>query len=431
MRVAIIGGGWAGIAAAVELVDRGAAVTLIEAGRHLGGRARRADTPEGDLDNGQHLLLGAYTDCLALMRRVGAGPEEKLHRLPLRLQDNQGFCLALPRLPAPLHLAWGLLAARGPGWMEKLRTALWMQGLKGRQFRLDHETSVSAWLDAAGQTGVLRRHLWEPLCLAALNTPPERASAQVFAHVLRDSLGSAAPGATDLLLPRGTLSDLLPDPAAAWLARRGATLRTGQRVRRLEPGGPVGWRVDDEHYDRVIVAVAPQHLPGLLGERAPALGPLPDQFEPIGTVYFRHPPRVRLPFPLQGLQGGLGQWLVDRGRGLLAVSLSAHGAWETLPDPELARALHTEITPLTGPCPLPPWRVIREKRATFACTPGLPRCPPATALPGLWLAGDHCWADYPATLEGAVRSGLAAARLCLAVAPPHASPCHAPAGTAA
>lgn len=414
MRVAIIGGGWAGIAAAVELMDRGATVTLIEAGRQLGGRARRANTPESDLDNGQHLLLGAYTHCLALMRRVGAKPEEKLQRLPLRLQDNQGFCLALPRLPAPVHLAWGLLAARGAGTGEKLRTALWMHRLRQRRFRLEHETSVSAWLDAAGQTGALRRHLWEPLCLAALNTPPQRASAQVFAHVLRDSLGSAAPGATDLLLPRGTLSDVLPDPAATWLADRGATLRTGRRVRHLEPGPAGGWRIDAEHFDRVIVAVAPQHLPALLKERAPALGPFPKQFEPIGTVYFRHPPQVGLPFPLQGLQGGLGQWLVDRGRGVLAVSLSAHGDWETLPDPELARALHAEIVPLIGPRPLPPWQVIREKRATFACTPGLPRCPQATALPDLWLAGDHCWADYPATLEGAVRSGLAAARLCCA-----------------
>ncbi len=417
MRVAVIGGGWAGIAAAVELVDRGAAVTLIEAGRRLGGRARQADTPEGDLDNGQHLLLGAYTDCLALMRRVGARPEEKLQRLPLRLQDNRGFCLALPRLPAPLNLAWGLLAARGAGAGEKLRTALWMQGLKQRRFRLDHETSVSAWLDAAGQTGALRRHLWEPLCLAALNTPPQRASAQVFAHVLRDSLGSAAPGATDLLFPRGTLSDLLPDPATTWLASRGATLHTSRRVRHLEPGPTGGWRVDTEHFDRVIVAVAPPHLPGLLGERAQALGPLPEQFEPIGTVYFRYPPQVGLPFPLLGLQGGLGQWLVDRGRGVLAVSLSAHGDWEALPDPELARALHAEIVALIGPRPLPPWQVVREKRATFACTPGLPRCPQATALPDLWLAGDHCWADYPATLEGAVRSGLAAARLCCAGTP--------------
>lgn len=414
MRIAIIGGGWAGIAAAVELVDRGAAVTLIEAGRALGGRARRAATPEGDLDNGQHILLGAYHHCLALMRRVGARPEEQLLRLPLRLADPRGFCLALPRLPAPLHLAWGLLTARGPGWMEKLRTALWMQRLKARRFRIGPDTSVSAWLDASGQTGVLRRHLWEPLCLAALNTPPARASAQIFAHVLRDSLASASPGATDLLLPRGTLSDLLPSPAAAWLSQRGAIVRTGQRVKHLEPHAGGGWRVDAEHYDRVIVAVAPQHLPSLLQERTPALGPVPNTFEPIGTVYFRYPPPARLPFPLLGLHGGLGQWLVDRGQGVLAASLSGHGAWEQCSDAELAQALHAEISAVIGPYPLPPWRVIREKRATFACTPNLPRCPQATALSGLWLAGDHCWADYPATLEGAVASGLSAARLCLA-----------------
>ena len=171
MKVAVIGGGWAGIAAAVELTASGATTTLYEAGRVLGGRARSVSIDGRTLDNGQHILLGAYRDTLALMRRVGADPELLLERHPLQVVDHTGFRLALPEWPAPLHVAWGLLSARGVDWREKLATAWWMQGIKARRFRLDEDCSVAEWLDAAGQTGALRRHLWEPLCLAALNTP--------------------------------------------------------------------------------------------------------------------------------------------------------------------------------------------------------------------------------------------------------------------
>ena len=107
MRVAVVGGGWAGIAAAVELTASGVATTLFEAGRVLGGRARSVTVDGRTLDNGQHILLGAYHDTLALMRRVGADPERLLDRQPLRVIDAKGFHLELPKWPAPLNVAWG------------------------------------------------------------------------------------------------------------------------------------------------------------------------------------------------------------------------------------------------------------------------------------------------------------------------------------
>ena len=183
MKIAVIGGGWAGIAAAVELTANGAETTLFEAGRGLGGRARGVEIDGRQLDNGQHILLGAYRDTLALMRRVGADPGKLFDRQPLQVIDNTGFRLALPDLPAPLNVAWGLLTASAVNWKEKLKTAWWMDGIKRRGFRLAQEMTVAEWLDDAGQTGTLRRHLWEPLCLAALNLPAERASAQLFANV--------------------------------------------------------------------------------------------------------------------------------------------------------------------------------------------------------------------------------------------------------
>ncbi|KAB2927385.1 MAG: NAD(P)-binding protein [Dechloromonas sp.] len=404
MRVAVIGGGWAGLAAAVELTAAGVATTLYEAGRVFGGRARGVEVDGRRLDNGQHILLGAYCETLALMRRVGADPDLLLARHPLQVVDNTDFRLALPKLPAPLNVAWGLFAARGVGFGEKLKTALWMQGIKARRFRLAADCSVAEWLDTAGQTGQLRRHLWEPLCLAALNTPAERASAQLFANVLRDSLGSSCREDTDLLLPRCDFGRLLVEPAAAWLTGHGAMLRPGHRVRTLH-AGVEALTIDGQDYDAAIIATAPQHA----GRLWPALAADLD-YEPIATVYLQCAATTRLPFPLLSLSGPYGQWVVDRGNGLLACVLSGHGDWEALDDATLARQLAKEL----GVADELGWhRAIREQRATFSCRPNLPR-PSATLAPRLFLAGDHSWAEYPATLEGAVRSGQRAARLALA-----------------
>ena len=396
IRVAVIGAGWAGLAAAVELTGRGAAVTLFEAGRVAGGRARSVEIDGRRLDNGQHILLGAYRETLALMRKVGADPELLFERRPLQVVGPGGFRLTLPKLPAPLNVAWGLLGAAAVDLPEKLKTALWMQGIKWRGFRLTRDESVADWLDAAAQTGVLRQQLWEPLCLAALNTPAERASAQLFANVLRDSLGSSRRTDTDLLLPRVPFGELLPEPACRWLAANGATLRFGQRVRTVDAGC-----VDGEVFDTVIIAVAPQHLGTLLPEIAADFA-----YEPIITVYLQFPAKTGLPFPLLHLGGNTGAWAVDRGHGLFGCAISGHGDWEALSDDALAAAMEAAL----GLGKADWHKVVREKRATFSCRPQQPRPDHRSADPRVFLAGDHTWADYPATLEGAVRSGLRAAR---------------------
>lgn len=401
MRVAVIGGGWAGIAAAVELTAAGLETTLFEAGRVLGGRARGVEIDGRQLDNGQHILLGAYRDTLALMRRVGADPDALFDRRPLQIIDNTRFRLALPRLPAPLNVAWGLLTASGVSFGEKLKTALWMDGIKRRGFKLLGETTVAQWLDNAGQTGALRRHLWEPLCLAALNLPAERASAQLFANVLRDSLGSSRREDTDLLLPRVDLGQLLPEPAGQWLQAHGAQIRLSTRVGQITEAEN-GIVIDGEPFAAAIIATAPQHV----GALWPAAATHYD-YEPIATVYRNFEPKMKFPFPLTNRLGGHCQWIVDRGDGLLACVLSGHGDWEKLDDAALAAALDAE---LGLPNPTGWHKVIREKRATFSARPGLHRPNFRTTDPRVVLAGDYTWADYPATLEGAVRSGLRAAR---------------------
>ncbi len=164
----------------------------------------------------------------------------------------------------------------------------------------------------------------------------------------------------------------------------------------------------------VVLAVAPHHLASLVPELAPRVAHF--EWEPIVTSYFTYPDWVRLPQPMLGVDAGLAQWLFDRGQlceqdGLIAAVISARGRHLELPTAELERRIHAEIAAVVSELPDPLMvQTITEKRATFACVPGLQRPPARTPLPGLWLAGDYVAGDYPATLEGAVRSGVAAAR---------------------
>jgi len=422
-RIAVIGAGYAGLAAAVELAAAGRQVDVFEASRTLGGRARSIEAHGLTLDNGAHILVGAYRETLRLMRVVGLDPDSVLRRHRLRLDYPGELRIAAPRLPAPLHLAWALLAARGLSPAEKFAAMRFMRALEAQRFRLPRDISAAQMLADHRQSARLRRYLWEPLCVAALNTEVERASAQVFVNVLRDSL-AADRAASDLLLPATDFSRLFPEPAAAWLAARGSRLQRSLRIeslRRSDAGYLVEAGATHGPYRQAIVAVAPFHLPKLVAGLPQLAGLVADlqalEWEPIVTAYLAYPATVRLPFAMIGVADGHAQWLFDRGQlcgqpGLIAAVISAHGRHEDLAHDALAARIHAEVgRTLQAPLPQPLWsRVIVDRRATFACTPGMRRPPSATPLPGLWLAGDYVAGDYPATIEGAVRSGVAAAR---------------------
>lgn len=417
MSVAVIGAGYAGMAAAVELAAAGRQVEVFEASRVLGGRARAARIDGFEVDNGQHILIGAYTETLRLMRAVGADPDALLRRTPLRLEFPGKFLLSAPRLPAPLHTAFALLLAQGLDWREKWAAIRLMQGLQSRQFRIEPDVTVTTWLDANDTPSRQRRLLWEPLCIAALNTPADRASAQVLANVLRDSLGGVR-SASDMLLPQVNLSALFPDPAAKFVAQHGGAVYRGHRVSSLRRESDA-WQIDDAGpFGQVVLAVAPYHLAALVPELAPQVAHF--DWEPIVTSYFSYPATVRLPQPMLGVDAGLAQWLFDRGalcgqHGLIAAVISARGRHLELPVTELEQRIHEEIALIVPGLPQPlAVQTITEKRATFACVPNLQRPEARTGNPGLWLAGDYVAGDYPATLEGAVRSGVAAARAVLA-----------------
>ena len=428
LKAAVIGGGWAGCAAAVELASRGAAVTLFEAARTLGGRARRIEAGGKTLDNGQHILLGAYSASLKLMRTVGVDFRRAVLPLPLQMcYPPGGMRFVAPRLPAPLHLAFALLRATGLERADKLAMARFSTTARWMDWRLDNDCSVAELLVRFDQTPRLVNLMWRPLCLAALNTPLETASAQVFLAVLRDSLG-ARRKASDMLLPRHDLSALFPDAAAQWLQQHGGTIRLGAKISRLEPCDGA-WLLDGEGFDKVVLAASPVASAALLAplpEAAPVVSQLSAfTYEPITTCYLQYQPGVALTQPFFALEdapvaGLWGQFVFDRGQldaaqaGLLAVVVSASGDAAALPQPELAQAVAAQLAQAFGRPELanPGWtRVVTEKRATYACTAGLSRPANATPLAGLVLAGDYTAGAYPATLEMAVRSGLTAARL--------------------
>jgi squalene-associated FAD-dependent desaturase len=428
LRLAVVGGGWAGLAAAVRATQNGHRVTLIEAARQLGGRARTLPStlPDGSsalLDNGQHILIGAYSDTLALMRTVGVDPDAALLRLPLTLQFPDGDGLRLPDWPLPFDVLAGVLGAGGWRMADKwslLRTTSRWQ-LAG--FRCPPGHSVADLCRSLSPT--VWQTLIEPLCVSALNTPPERASGQVFLRVLQDSLLGGR-GSSNLLLPRTDLSSLLPTAAARWLEHHGATLKLGQRVQQVQQVQQNGqWLLDGQAFDAVLWAtpskVASQVLgqasgDGVVALHAWAAQAAALQFEAIATVYVQAG-NARLAQPMLALHSSPdypAQFVFDRGQlggpvGLLAFVVSASSDDRATLQTKVLQQARTQLATALQGQQLTLVQTVVEKHATFACTPGLLR-PAQQIAPGLFACGDYVAGPYPATLEGAVRSGLAAAQ---------------------
>lgn len=436
MKLAIVGAGWAGMAAAVEAASLGMNVTVFEATRTLGGRARAlpANLPDGTpvtLDNGQHILIGAYSETLALMRRVGIDPRKQLLALPLALPYPDGSGLRTPtwaaRWPAPLDALTAIATARGWTWRDRLALVRMSLTWQRAGFICPPAQSVADVCHGLPQR--VMNELIEPLCVSALNVPAQEASGQVFLRVMRDALfgaGSHGFSASSLLLPSTDLSALFPQAAANWLARTHGeriSLRMATRVTALRAQG-TQWvlRADDreEAFDRVIWATTASPAAQAMAEavdapsalRAWAVTTQGLSFTAITTVY-TWGAGVRLAAPMLALREGPAQFVFDRGQldpdnasvqGVLAFVVSAsQGERDDLQAKVLVQAAR-ELN-------LPALRAVQtvvEKRATFACLPGTRR-PAACIAPGLWAAGDYVDGPYPATLEGAVRSGLQAA----------------------
>ena len=350
------------------------------------------------------------------MQSVGVDLQACLYAMPLTLQFPDGAGLRLPKLPPPLDAAVGIALARGWTLRDKLSLLRAATSWRRAGFVCPAPTTVAALCQ--GISGRVMAELLEPLCVSALNTPAASASGQVFLRVLKDSLFAPAtalgPGST-LLLPRVDLSALFPQPALHEAQRLGADLRLGARVQQL--GAPdstdAAWHIDGEAFDSVVLACPATEAARLVAASGvnPAWVATADalQYEAITTVYAQSP-GTRLPLPMLALRStetAPAQFVFDRGQlggpaGMLAFVVSAsHGDRAHL-EQQVVQQGRTQL----GLKELDAVQTIVEKRATFACSPDLAR-PSMQIAPGLLACGDYVDGPYPATLEGAVRSGLA------------------------
>ena len=458
LPVVIVGGGWAGLTAAIELVRHDMPVTLIESAKQLGGRARRVplvnlgkssssdeDTEQVNdaqedsnperisVDNGQHLLIGAYDSTLAMLRNIGVSENSVLKReklaLKMRRFKNRDVRMETGQLPAPLHIAWGLLFASGLSMFDRARALKFCRAMSRTGFTVPTDISCLELFNQHQQTRNDIKTIWEPLCLAALNTPIESASAMVFLRTLREAFNYTR-SESDLLFTRVDLSHIYPDPAMNFIERHGGNIRLGQRAVNLaiENSKLKGVKLQEGEIEAEHVVLAtPHYATRTLLAGHPIFSELTEKLDklgtqPIVTLYFQYPEHVTLNSAMVGLVGTTAQWIFDRRiygqAGLMAVVISSSGPHMDVDNEQLAEIVRKELATFFPDWPEPETRmVIREKRATFNCVVGCNDYRPGveTALPGLWLAGDYTNTDLPATLESAVRSGKRCAQAIIKV----------------
>jgi squalene-associated FAD-dependent desaturase len=440
LHVVVVGGGLAGISAALACADTGAAVTLLERRSRLGGLTWSWARDGITVDNGQHVFLRCCTAYLDFLDRIGsAGDVEVQDRLDLTVLRPRGggrspIAARLRRngLPAPLHLAASLATYGHLRWTDRLRVgpaAAALGRLDLHDPTLDTQT-FGAWLSTHGQSPAAQRALWDLICLPTVNLPAAEASLAVAAKVFQTGLLGQA-GAADVGWSRVPLGQLHGERCESALAKAGVVVSRQQRVRAVaaDPvGGDFVVRTEaaELRADAVVVALPHQSVSEVLpsGALAPGVEPQALGSSPILDVHVHYDRRV-MDLPVAAGLDSPVQWVFDRtktsgaDRGqYLAVSVSAAEAEIGRRPEDLASrmtAALADLFPAARDAVVLDTLVTREHHATFRATPGsaVHRAPARTRIPGLALAG--AWTDtgWPATMEGAVRSGITAARVAL------------------
>ena len=433
-HVSIIGGGWSGLAAAVELCSNNIPVTVFESARQLGGRARSVNINNTTLDNGQHLMIGAYHQMLSLLNKIGVDESAVFYRTQqqldmLDLETCQSvFSLKLPKIMAPMNLLVGLMHSPSLTFSEKFATLFRFNKLLNKNIETD--ISVDQWLMHSGIPEKYSQYLLKPLCLAALTTHTHEASAKIFQTVLQQTFNGKAKN-TDLLIPTVDLGQLFPEAAKRYIQKHGGKVLTGHRVDQINfhNNRVQSIEVQDEIFDiDHLILATPAHITQKLISTSPQLENSCKkleqlEYEPVTTIYLQYPSTVQLSMPMLGIINASSEWLFDRQHcgqpGLIAVVISANGQHMELSTDDLATQVEDELSTL-----FPFWpkalsaNIIREKRACLRCTPNLDKKRPYinTAIKNLALCGDYVYieeknaAGLPSTLEGSLRSGVKCAQ---------------------
>jgi len=404
----VVGAGLAGLAAAVELAAAGRRVRLYEAGRHAGGRCRSyLDAELGcRIDNGNHLLLAGNSAALRYLGRIGAidtlyGPQEAVFPF-VDLRTGERWTLRPNRGTLP----WWILSARRR--VPESRATDYLDALA---LRLANRSATVA--EVLDQNRSLFRRLWEPVAVAALNTAVEGAAARLYWRILLETLGRGG-AACRPLVPLEGLSETFVDPALAWLQAQGAEIRFGTLLRALKFGSDRVWGlvcdaglIELGESDSLVLAV-----PAPVAARLVSTLVVPDVYSPIVNAHFRCSLPADAPL-FVGVIGGAAEW-VFRKREVLSVTVSAADRLVDRPTEELRELLWSDAaTAFELPQkPVPQARIVKERRATFLASPEQLRKRPESQMrwKNFQLAGDYCDTGLPATIEGAIRSGFAAAR---------------------
>jgi hydroxysqualene dehydroxylase len=406
--VHVIGAGVAGLSAAVRLVDAGRKVVVHEAASFAGGRCRSYVDPTLGvvIDNGNHLLLSGNHQALDYLDRIGA--RETLH-------DPGAAIFDFADLKSGERWRLDLSEGRIPWWLFDRK-----RRVPGTAFG-EYFAPLGVFVKGRGATvgeamaceGPLYERLWRPLLTSALNTDPPESSAALAAALLRETLAAGGKACRPLFAGHGLAASFI-DPALAVLAARGSRVQFGDRLRaiRFEGGRAVGLDFDRTEQamaadDFVILSVPPWIAKDLLPDLT-----TPDEFRGILNVHFQAAPPRGQPAIL-GVVNAEIEWLFafpDR----LSVTISNADRLIDRPRDQLAAEIWREVAALTGlPDDLPPWQIVKEKRATFAATPAQNARRPdsSTRWANVVLAGDWIQTGLPATIEGAVRSGYKAASI--------------------
>ncbi|MCK5697308.1 MAG: hydroxysqualene dehydroxylase HpnE [Gammaproteobacteria bacterium] len=440
-KVIIVGAGWSGLACAITLAQHGIAVHLLESAPQAGGRARsvqfksfmKTHSTPITMDNGQHIMLGAYHATLTLLQDIGLKEGDILERQPLRLNlfapDQPPIIFKTWQLPAPLHLIGGLLTIQGFTIKERWSTITMSLKLAFARYQLKQDISVYALLKQHQQSNKVIQTLWQPLCLATMNTAIEQASAQIFLNILKDSF-SKKRSDSDVLFFKHDLSQCFSKPAIEFIEQNNGKISLSTKVSSInfdQSFVRVHTHQRTFEADYVVLATPASVTQTLLAKQDNILKPknssLDYHYEPICTIYLQYPSTVKLSHTMIGFFNTLSQWAIDRSvcqqAGIIAIVISGSGQHTQLSHKKLAKTVHQALKKCTPNLPnYLDYQIIIDYRATFSCRVNIQQKRPYnhTQIPMLFIAGDYTNTPYPATLEGAIMSGThAAQKISLAV----------------